>query len=98
MVFNPDTNINQTIGVGSTAFGRVVSYDQTTGVLKYWQDRSAAGFTTAGTQNSSPTYGFELHRFTADIGSGGSLDIIGGSSTLGIKQRLEAVQIRVSAP
>ena len=85
VVFNPDTNINQTIGVGSTAFGRVVSYDQTTGVLKYWKDRSAAGFTTAGTQNSSPTYGFELHRFTADIGSGGSLDLIGGSSTLGIQ-------------
>jgi hypothetical protein len=85
VVFNADTQITQTIGVGSTAFGRVISYDQNTGVLKYWQDRYHAGFNTDGTQNSSPTYGFTLHRFTADIGSGGSLNIIGGSATLAIQ-------------
>ena len=85
VVFNPDTNITQTIGVGSTAFGRVVSYDQNTGVLKYWQDRTASGFNTVGTLNSSPTFGFETHRFTADIGSGGSVNIIGGSATLAIQ-------------
>ena len=85
VVFNPDTNITQTIGVGSTAFGRVVSYDQNTGVLKYWQDRTASGFNTSGTLNSSPTFGFETHRFTADIGSGGSVNIVGGSATLAIQ-------------
>ncbi len=85
VVFNPDTQITQTIGVGSTAFGRVISYDQNTGVLKYWQDRYHVGFNTNGTRNSSPTYGFTLHRFTADIGSGGSLNILGGSATLAIQ-------------
>ena len=85
VVFNADTQITQTIGVGSTAFGRVISYDQNTGVLKYWQDRYHCGFNTDGTRNTSPTYGFNLHRFTADIGSGGSFNIIGGSATLGIQ-------------
>jgi len=85
VVFNADTQITQTIGVGSTAFGRVISYDQNTGVLKYWQDRYHVGFNTSGTQNSSPTYGFNLHRFTADIGNGGSLNIVGGSANLAIQ-------------
>jgi hypothetical protein len=85
VVFNADTQITQTIGVGSTAFGRVISYDQSTGVLKYWQDRYHCGFNTNGTQNASPTYGFALHRFTADIGGGGSFNILGGSATLAIQ-------------
>ena len=83
--FAADTQITQTIGIGSTAFGRVVSYDQNTGVLKYWQDKFHVGFNTDGTKNASPTYGFDMHRFTADIGAGGSLNIIGGSATLGIE-------------
>ena len=83
--FNPDTQIRQTIGIGSTAFGRVVSYDSNTGVLKYWQDRYHVGFNTDGTQNASPTYGFDMFRFTADIGSGGSFNILGGSTTLAIQ-------------
>ena len=85
VVYNADTQITQTIGVGSTAFGRVVSYDQNTGVLKYWQDRYHCGFNTDGTKNTSPTYGFTMERFTADIGSGGSFNIIGGSATLAIQ-------------
>ena len=87
VVYNADDQITQTIGIGSTAFGRVVGYDQNTGVLKYWQDRFHCGFNTLpmGSKNPDPTYGFEMHRFTADIGSGGSLDIIGGSATLGIQ-------------
>ena len=44
--YTPDTLITQTVGLGSTAVGRVVSYDAVTGVLKYWQDRTMAGFTT----------------------------------------------------
>ena len=83
--FNPDTQIRQTIGIVSTAFGRVVSYDSNTGVLKYWQDRYHVGFNTDGTQNASPTYGFDMHRFTADTGSGGSFNILGGSTTLAIQ-------------
>ena len=46
------------------SFGRVVSYAKTTGVLRYWQDRSLVGFNTDGTQQASPTYGFELNKFT----------------------------------
>ena len=82
--YTADAQITQTVGLGSTAVGRVVSYDQTTGVLKYWQDKSLAGFNTDGTQNSSPEYGARLHRFTPTPASGGSFDIIGGSSTLAI--------------
>ena len=33
--FSPDSYVTQTIATGSTAVGRVVNYDQTTGVLKY---------------------------------------------------------------
>ena len=82
--FTPDAEITQTLGVGLTAIGRVISYDQVTGVLKYWQDRTNAGFNFDGTQNSSPTHGFKTLRFTGDPASGGSLDIVGGSVTLGI--------------
>ena len=85
VTYNPDIQITQTIGIGSTAFGRVVSYDQNTGVLKYWQDKFHCGFNTDGTKNTDPTYGFTMERFTADIGSGGSFNIIGGSATLAIQ-------------
>ena len=37
--FTFDSEITQEVGLGSTAVGRVVSYDETTGVLKYWQDK-----------------------------------------------------------
>ena len=47
--FEADSYVTQTIATGSTAVGRVINYDQTTGVLKYWQDRSVAGFNTVGT-------------------------------------------------
>ena len=50
--FTADSYITQTIGTGETAAGRVVSYDQVTGVLKYWQDRTVAGFNTVGTAQS----------------------------------------------
>ena len=55
--------------------GRVVSYDQTTGVLKYWQDRTLAGFNTVGTAQTDPTYGYELVDFTSNPTSPGTLDI-----------------------
>ncbi len=82
--FTPDSEVIQTVGVGSTAIGRVISYDQLTGVLKYWQDRTNAGFNSDGTLNSNPIYGFETLRFTGDPATGRTLDIVGGSVTLGI--------------
>jgi len=82
--FTADDFVTQTIGVGSTAVGRVISYDQNTAVLKYWQDRSTAGFNTDGTANTDPIYGFQMSRFTNNIKSGGSLSILGGSTTLSI--------------
>jgi len=79
--FNADSYITQTIATGSTAVGRVVNYDQTTGVLKYWQDRSLAGFTTVGIAISNPTYGFNLNQFTSSPGTGGNLTIIPSSGS-----------------
>lgn len=75
--FTANSIIKQQIGIGSTAIGRVVSYDQATGVLKYWQDKRLAGFNTDGTQSSSPIYGINLNRFTNNIGLGGTTLIDG---------------------
>jgi len=74
--FTADSFITQTVGLGSTAVGKVVSYDPQTGVLKYWQDRRTAGFNTDGTKNTSPTYGFEQLKFTADPTFGGNVSIV----------------------
>ena len=82
--FAADAEVTQTVGLGSTAVGRVISYDQTTGVLKYWQDRSNSGFEFNGTQNPSPKYGFEALRFTPTPTVDGSINILGGNVTLGI--------------
>jgi hypothetical protein len=82
--FTPDDYVTQTVGLGHTAVGRVVSYDQTTGVLKLWQDRTNSGFNSDGTLNSNSIYGFEAYRFTSSVLSGGSLVINGGSVNLGI--------------
>jgi hypothetical protein len=82
--FNVDGNITQTVGVGSTAVGRVVSYDQTTGVLKYWQDKSLVGFNSDGSLKTDTTYGYALHRFTSEPDTGGNLNIASNQGTLGI--------------
>ena len=74
--FTADSYVTQTIGSASTAAGRVVSYDQTTGVLKYWQDKALAGFNTVGAAVTEPTYGFKLNAFTASPSTGGSLTIV----------------------
>ena len=73
--FTADSYFTQTISTGSTAVGRVVSYDQNTGVLKYWQDKSLAGFNTVGTAQTQPQYGFNLNDFTSSPGTGGALTI-----------------------
>ena len=82
--FTADSHITQTVGTGITAVGRVVNYDQNTGVLKYWQDRTLAGFTTAGIGIANPTYGFNLTEFTSSPSTGGSVVISGGSVSLSI--------------
>jgi len=73
--FDPDGYFTQTVSAGTTAVARVVNYDQTTGVLKYWQDRTVAGFNTVGTAQTNPTYGYNLTAFTASPGTNGSLTI-----------------------
>jgi len=90
-VFTPDSTITQTVGLGSTAVGRVVSYDQVTGVLKYWQDRTNSGFSSDGTLDASPVYGFRSNKFTSNITGGGSLAITGGSVSLGINTAFQGV-------
>ena len=80
--FTADSSITQTVATGSTAIGRVINYDQNTGVLKYWQDRTLAGFNTVGTAQTNPTYGFDLSEFTSSPSTGGDLTILGGSINL----------------
>ena len=90
VTFTADSLISQTTGTGVTAYGKVIAYDQTTGVLKYWQDRTIAGFVTAtGSVSTAQTataaiYGYNTTRFTADPSSGGNVTIVGGSSNLSI--------------
>ena len=74
--FTADAYVTQTIATGSTAVGRVINYNQTTGVLKYWQDRSLSGFATVGTAETNPKYGFNSNQFTASPASGGSVTIV----------------------
>ena len=95
--FTADAFITQTVGLGSTAVGRVVSYDQVTGVLKYWQDRSTAGFNTDGSKNTIPEYGFKMNRFTKGITDGGSFDIVGGSATLAIQTSFTGVSTEINS-
>jgi len=83
-IFTPDSLITQTVSTATTAVGRVISYDQVTGVLKYWQDRSNSGFSAVGVAITNPTYGFGKVNFTNSPGSGGSVSIVGGSSNLTI--------------
>ena len=82
--FTADSYIYQTVSTGTTAVGRVVSYDQTTGVLKYWQDRTFAGFTTSGIGITNPSYGYDLTEFTSFPSTGGSITVTGGSVNLSI--------------
>jgi hypothetical protein len=83
-IYTADSLVTQTVSTATTAVGRVISYDQVTGVLKYWQDRSNSGFSTVGLAVTNPTYGFNQVEFTNAFGAGGSLTISGGSVNLGI--------------
>jgi len=71
-LFPANSQITQTVSVGQTAVGRVISYDNRTGVLKYWQDRTIVGFQTGGSSlDFVPQYGYNLIRFSS---SGGTIN------------------------
>jgi hypothetical protein len=82
--YNADSFITQTVSTGTTSVGRVISYDQVTSVLKYWQDRSNSGFSTVGVAITNPPFGFDQVEFSSSPGTGGSLVITGGSASLSI--------------
>jgi len=81
--FVADSFITQTVGSGKTAVARVISYDKTTGILKYWTDKSNYGFDFNNSQRNS-TYGFEVIKFTSNPDVGGSINIVGQNSTVPI--------------
>ena len=83
-IYTPDSFITQNVSTGTTAVGRVISYDPITGVLKYWQDRSMSGFSAVGVAITNPTFGFDQVEFTSTPTSGGNLIISGGSTPLTI--------------
>lgn len=60
-----DSVISQTIGVGVTAIGFVASWDNITGVLKYYQP---VGLATQGVN-------YKINKFTSSPSQGGSLSI-----------------------
>jgi hypothetical protein len=94
--FASNSFITQTVGTGVTAVGRVVSYNSQTGVLKYWQDRTTAGFTTSGEKVTNPPYGFDRVEFTASPVSGGSLTIVGESSSLSIDSTFTGITTSIN--
>ena len=97
-VFVADDEVRQTIGIGSTAVGKVISYDQSTGVLKYWQSKSLVGFNTDGSLKTNPTYGFKLNRFTASPSSG-SLTIVsdnGSNNSLAIHTSFTGISTAIN--
>ena len=94
--FTADSIITQTTGTGVTAIGKVISYDQITGVLKYWQDRTMAGFTTVGAATTTPIFGLNADRFTADIATGGSVSITGGSIPLEINTTFDGLSTSIN--
>jgi len=98
MTVDVDGLVTQTIGVGSTAVGKIISYDSVTKVLKYWQDRDVA---TKSSTGSIPTYGYRLNKFTSSPGTGGTLDLVvtttTGSETVGIDTEFTGVSTSVNS-
>ena len=79
--FTPDSIFTQTVSTGTTAAGKVVNYDKLTGVLKFQQDRTLAGFNTVGTAQTNPAFGFNLNQFTSTPSGTGSLTIVPSSGS-----------------
>jgi hypothetical protein len=94
--FAYNSTITQNLGTGITATGRVVSYDPSTGVLKYWQDRTIIGFNTDGSVNENVSYGseFNLNEFSV---TSGSLTIIGETSTLAINTAFSGITTTINS-
>jgi hypothetical protein len=94
--FPVNTFITQTVGTGVTAVGRVVFYNNQTGVLKYWQDRTTAGFNTDGSKVNNPAYGFNQVEFTSSPSSGGSLNVVGTNSSLLIDDNFTGITTAIN--
>lgn len=78
-VFEPNSIISQTVSTATTAYGRVISYDKITGVLKYSQDRQVFGYDYQTLEPEDYTDNSKPIDFTGTIGSGGSLNIVGSN-------------------
>ncbi len=98
MTVQVDGDVTQTVGVGSTAIGKIIGYDPVTKSLQYWQDRSVA---TNDSSGDKPTYGYKLNRFTATPATGGTTNIIvkttGGTETLSIDTGFTGVSTTVNS-
>ena len=55
-----------------------------------------AGFTTVGSATTTPIYGLQSDRFTADIATGGSLSITGGSISLSINNTFDGLSTSIN--
>ncbi|WJZ47964.1 baseplate wedge subunit [Synechococcus phage DSL-LC03] len=84
--YDVDSVITQTIGIGSTAIGIVASWDNTSGVLKYYQPVGLA----------STSVGFKLCKFTSEIGAGGTTVIQG--ATVGTNLVIDTTFGTVASP
>jgi len=98
MSVSVDGQITQTIGIGSTAVGKIISYDPVTKFLRYWQDRSLATNSSTG---AIPTYGYRLNRFTSTPSTGGSINVVvtttTGTETVGIETTFTGVSTSVNS-
>jgi hypothetical protein len=98
MSVSVDGQITQTIGIGSTSVGKIISYDPVTKFLRYWQDRSLATNSSTG---ASPTYGYRLNRFTSTPATGGSINVVvtttTGTQTVGIETTFTGVSTSVNS-
>lgn len=98
MSVSVDGQVRQTIGVGSTAVGKIISYDPITKILRYWQDRDLATDSSTG---SKPTYGYRLNKFTSSPGTGGSVNVVvtttTGTETVGIETTFTGVSTTVNS-
>ncbi len=80
--FNEDSLIQQTVGTGQTAIARVISYNKSTGILKYWNDRYTHGLGYGGTITYTPDYGLDRYDFTNTPSGNGSIDVRGNGGEI----------------
>lgn len=95
--FEYNSIISQTVGLGITAYGRVVSYNNTTGVLKYWKDRTLVGFDTGSYTQIDSDYDFNVYNFTSSPSVDGNLIISGGSINLQIDSSFTGISTVINS-